>query len=159
MRNEGSQKNNDGMKLDGDPLDLFSNTRKTLHLQQCRRRNGQRGVKKKQKTHKSKVDAPRSARGRPKCIIFNHIHEALEIYIKNTPFPPLATDAKARRTRKDAYLCTVSEGDRSPPVPAAVKKEAPSATHGSLVVIEHGRTHKTTIRYPLFALENRTPSH
>ena len=51
------------------------------------------------KKHKSKVDAPRSARGRPKCIIFNHIHEALEIYIKNTPFPPLATDAKARRKK------------------------------------------------------------
>ena len=111
------------------------------------------------KKHKSKVGAPRSTHGRPKCIIFNYIHEALEIYIKNTPFPPLATDAKARRTRKDAYLCTVSEGDRSPPVPAAVKKEAPSATHGSLVVIEHGRTHKTTIRCPLFALETRTPSH
>ena len=113
----------------------------------------------KTKKHLSKVDAPRAARGRPKCIIFNHIHEALEIYIKNTPFPPLAADATARRTRKDAYLCTVSEGDRSPPVPAAVKKEAPSATHGSLVVIEHGRTHKTTIRCPLFALETRTPSH
>ena len=143
--------------MDGDPLD-FSNTRKTLHLQQCRRRTGQRDVFYIKK-HKSKVDAPRSARGKPKCIIFNHIHEALEKYIKNTPFPPLATDAKARRTRKDAYLCTVSEGDRSPPVPAAVKKEAPSATHGSLVVIEHGRTHKTAVRCRDPALETRTPSH
>ena len=62
--------------------------------------------------------------------------------MKNTPFPPLATDAKARRTRKYAYLCTVSEGDRSPPVPAAMKKQAPSATHGSLVVCEQDRTRK-----------------
>ena len=108
---------------------------------------------------KSKVDAPRAARGRSKCIIFNHIHEALEIYIKNTPFPPLAADAKARRTRKDAYLCTVSEGDRSPPVPAAVKKEPPSATHGSLVVIEHGRTRKTAVRCDDLTLESRPGSH
>ena len=79
-------------------------------------------------------------------------------YMKNTPFPPLATDAKARRTRKDAYLCTVSEGDRSPPVPAAVEKEALSATHGSLVVIEHGRTRKTAVRCRDPALETRTPS-
>ena len=95
----------------------------------------------------------------PKCIIFHHNNEALEKTIKNKPFPPLAADAEARRTLGNAYLCMVSEGDRSPPVAAAVKKEPPSATHGSLVVIEHGRTHKTTIRYPLFALENRTPSH
>ena len=113
----------------------------------------------KKHTKKSKVGAPRSTHGSQKYKIFHHIHEALEIYIKNTPFPHHATDAKARRTRKDAYLCTVSEGDRSPPVPAAVKKEAPSATHGSLVVIEHGRTHRTTIRYQLFALETRKPSH
>ena len=129
----------------------------------CTSNNGEDGAGKGtfsvKKKHKSKVDAPRPARGNPKYIIFHHIHEALEKYMKNTPFPPLATDAKARRTRKDAYLCTVSEGDRSPPVPAAVKKEAPSATHGSLVVIEHGRTHKTTIRCPLFALETRTRSH
>ena len=79
--------------------------------------------------------------------------------MKNTPFPPLTTDATARRTRKDAYLCTVSEGDRSPPVPAAVKKEPPSATHGSLVVIEHGRTRKTAVRCADLALESRTTSH
>ena len=70
------------------------------------------------------------------------------------------TDAKARRTRKYAYLCMVSEGDRSPPVAAAVKKEPPSATHGSLVVIEHGRTRKTAVRCrDPAALETRTPSH
>ena len=95
----------------------------------------------------------------PKCIIFHHNNEALEKTIKNKPFPPLATDAEARRTLGNAYLCMVSEGDRSPPVAAAVKKEPPSATHGSLVVIEHGRTHKTTIMYSLFALETHTPSH
>ena len=113
----------------------------------------------KKNKHKSKVDAPRSARGRPKFIIFTHIHEALEIYIKNTPFPPLAADAKARRTRKYAYLCTVSEGARSPPVAAAMKKEAPSATHGSLVVCEQDRTRKTTVRCCDLALESRTTSH
>ena len=86
-------------------------------------------------------------------------NEALEKTIKNMPFPPLATDAEARRTLGNAYLCMVSESDRSPPVAAAVKKEPPSATHGSLVVIEHGRTHKTTIKYTLFALETHTPSH
>ena len=91
-------------------------------------------------------------------IIFHHNNEAVEKTIKNKPFPPLAAGAEARRTLKNAYPCMVSEGDRSPPVAAAVK-EPPSATHGSLVVIEHGRTHKTTIRYPLFALETRTPSH
>ena len=95
----------------------------------------------------------------PKCIIFHHNNEALEKTIKNKPLPPLATDAEARRTLGNAYLCMVSEGDRSHPVAAAVKKEPPSATHGSLVVIEHGRTRKTTIRYPLFPLETRTPSH
>ena len=95
----------------------------------------------------------------PKCIIFHHNNEASEKTIKNKPFPPLAADAEARRTLGYAYLCMVSEGDRSPPVAAAVKKEPPSATHGSLVVIEHGRTHETTIRCPLFALETRTPSH
>ena len=94
----------------------------------------------------------------PKCIIFHHNNEASEKTIKNNPFPPLAADAEARRTLGNAYLCMVPEGDRSPPVAAAVKKEPPSATHGSLVVIEHGRTHKTTIRCPLFALETRTPS-
>ena len=144
--------------MDDDPLDLFSHTRKNIApptRSKTERAKGRFLYKK----HKSMVDAPRAARRRPKCIIFSHIHEALEKTLKNTPFPPLTTDATARRTRKDAYLCTVSEGDRSPPVAAAVKKEAPSATHGSLVVIEHGRTHKTTIRYPLFALENRTPSH
>ena len=53
----------------------------------------------------------------------------------------------------------VSEGDRSPPVAAAVKKEPPSATHGSLVVIEHGRTRKTAVRCRDPALETRTPSN
>ena len=144
--------------MDGDPLDLLTNTRKTSHLQQCRRRNGQKDVFFILKKHKSKVDAPRPARGSPKCIIFHHIHEALEKYIKNTPFPPLATDAKARRTRKYAYLCTVSEGDRSPPIPAAMKKEAPSATHRSLVVIEHGRTRKTAVRCDDLTLESRPGS-
>ena len=94
----------------------------------------------------------------PKCIIFHHNNEALEKTMKNTPFQPLATDAKARRTRKYAYLCTVSEGDRSPPVPAAVKKKPPSATHGSLVVIEHRRTHETIVRCSLFALISLNPS-
>ena len=93
-----------------------------------------------------------------KYIIFHHNNEALEKTIKNKPFPPLATDAEARRTLGNAYLCMVSESDRSPPVAAAVKKEPPSATHGSLVVIEHGQTRKTTIRCPLFPLETRTPS-
>ena len=95
----------------------------------------------------------------PKCIIFHHNNEALEKTIKNKPFPPLATDAEARRTLGNAYLCMVSEGDRSPPVAAAVKKEPPSATHGSLVVIEHGRTRKTAVRCRDPALETRTPSH
>ena len=95
----------------------------------------------------------------PKCIIFHHNNEALEKTIKNKPFPPLATDAEARRTLGNAYLCMVSEGDRSPPVAAAVKKEPPSATHGSLVVIEHGRTRKTAVRCDDLTLESRPGSH
>ena len=95
----------------------------------------------------------------PKCIIFHHNNEALEKTIKNMPFLPLAADAEARRTLGNAYLPMVLKGPRSSPVPAAVEKEALSATHGSLIVIEHGRRHKTTIRCPLFALETRTPSH
>ena len=94
----------------------------------------------------------------PKCIILHHNNEALEKTIKNMPFLPLAADAEARRTLGNAYLCMVSEGDRSLPVPAAVKKEPPSATHGSLVVIEHGRTRKTAVRCRDPALETRTPS-
>ena len=95
----------------------------------------------------------------PKCIIFHHNNEALEKTIKNKPFLPLAADAEARRTLGNAYLPMVLKGPRSSPVAAAVKEEPPSATHGSLVVIEHGRTHKTTIRYPLFPLETHTRSH
>ena len=53
----------------------------------------------------------------------------------------------------------VSKGARSPAGSAAAKKEPPSATHGSLVVIEHGRTHETTVRCRDPALETRTPSH
>ena len=53
----------------------------------------------------------------------------------------------------------VSEGARSPAGSAAAKKEPPSATHGSLVVIEHRRTHETIVRCSLFALQSRTPSH
>ena len=94
----------------------------------------------------------------PKCSIFHHNNKALEKTIKNKPFPPLATDAEAPRTLGNAHLCMVSEGDRSHPVPAAVKKEPPSATHGSLVVIEHGRTRKTAVRCRDPALETRTPS-
>ena len=102
--------------------------------------------------------------------IVEHVIEALEkqgvavdVFVSTygcvgAAYAPL-TDAEARRTLGNAYLCMVSEGDRSPPVAAAVKKEPPSATHGSLVVIEHGRRHKTTIRCPLFALETPTPSH
>ncbi len=59
----------------------------------------------------------------PKCIIFHHNNEALEKTIKNKPFPPLAAAAEARRTLGNAYLCMVSESDRSPPVAAAVKKK------------------------------------
>ena len=94
-----------------------------------------------------------------KYIIFHHNNEALEKTIKNKPFPPLATDAEARRTLGNAYLCMVSEGDRSPPVAAAVKKEPPSATHGSLVVIEHGRTRKTAVRCDDLTLASRPGSH
>ncbi len=39
-----------------------------------------------------------------KYIIFHHNNEALEKTIKNKPFPPLATDAEARRTLGNAYL-------------------------------------------------------
>ena len=94
----------------------------------------------------------------PKCIIFHHNNEALEKTIKNKPFPPLATDAEARRTLGNVYLCMVSEGDRSHPVSAAVKKEPTSATHGSLIVIAHGRTRKTAVTCRDPALETRTPS-
>ena len=96
---------------------------------------------------------------RPKMHHFHHNNEALEKTIKNKPFPPLATDAEARRTLGNVYLCMVSEGDRSHPVPAAVKKEPPSATHGSLVVIEHGRTRKTAVRCDDLTLESRPGSH
>ena len=51
----------------------------------------------------------------------------------------------------------VSKGARSPAGSAAAKKEPPSVTHGSLVVIEHGRTHETTVRCRDPALETRTP--
>ena len=95
----------------------------------------------------------------PKCIIFHHNNEASEKTIKNKPFPPLAADAEARRTLGNAYLCMVSEGDRSLPVPAAVKKEPPSATHGSLVVIEHGRTRKTAVKCDDLTPESRPGSH
>ena len=53
----------------------------------------------------------------------------------------------------------VSKGARSPAGSAAAKKEPPSATHGSLVVCEHRRTHETTVRCSLFALKSLTPSH
>ena len=53
----------------------------------------------------------------------------------------------------------VSEGDRSPPVAAAAKKEPPSAKRGRVVVCEHGRTRKTTVRCCDLALESRTTSH
>ena len=53
----------------------------------------------------------------------------------------------------------VSKGARSPAGSTAAKKEPPSATHGSLVVIEHRRTHETTVRCSLLALKSRTPSH
>ena len=72
--------------------------------------------------------------------------------------PPLATDTEARRTLKNTYLSTVSEGDRTPPVTAAAKKEAPSGTHGRGVVCEQGRTRKTIVRCCVFALESRTTS-
>ena len=53
----------------------------------------------------------------------------------------------------------VSKSAQSPAGSAAAKKEPPSATHGSLVVCEHRRTHETTVRCSLFALKSLTPSH
>ena len=79
--------------------------------------------------------------------------------LKINDFLLSTTGAHARRTGKNAYLPMVSKGARSPAGSAAVKKEPPSATHGSLVVIEHRRTHETTVRCSLFALKSLTPSH
>ena len=51
----------------------------------------------------------------------------------------------ALRTFKNAYLSMVFKGDRAPAGAAAAKKGPPSGTHESLGVLEHVRTHETTV--------------
>ena len=97
---------------------------------------------------------------KPRNASFSHILTSrLTNPLKINDFLLPATSAHARRTLGNAYLCMVSERDRSPAVFAVAKKEPPSATHESLVVCEHGRTHKTIVRCYVFALETRTTSH
>ena len=52
-----------------------------------------------------------------------------------------------------------SEGDRSPPVTAAAKKEPPSANHERVGVFEHGRPRKSIRRCYVLAMRTRTGSH
>ena len=70
-----------------------------------------------------------------------------------------STDAQARRTFRNAYLCMVSEGARSPAENAAAKKGGPSGTHGSLCLFDHGRPRKFIRRYCVFAMRTRTGSN
>ena len=84
---------------------------------------------------------------------------AQEKPLKINDFLLSTTGAHARRTLGNAFLSMVSEGGRSPAVSAAAKKEPPSAKHERVGVCEHGRTHKTTVRCYVPALQTRTPSH
>ena len=70
-----------------------------------------------------------------------------------------STGARARRTLQNTYLCMLSEGARAPAGAAAAKKEAPSGTHESLGLFEHGRPRKFARRSCDFLLRTRTGSH
>ena len=95
--------------------------------------NFERGARKVtvQKKNKNRRTAHRDQRAQAQNASFSPLlTSTLANPLKINHFPPLATDTEARRTLKNAYLSMVSEGDRSPPVTAAVKKEASSGTHG-----------------------------
>ena len=81
----------------------------------------------------------------PKCIIFHHMDERAGKHLKTMIFyslPPARTRGEPEKTH--TFLWFRRAPDRPPDPPR--RKNKTSATHGSLVVCEHGRTHKTTIR-------------
>ena len=139
-------------------INLFSFTRKNIILPSIL--NTKRAKHRDTQINRNRRTAHRDQRAKtPKCIIFPHTDERVRKTIKINAFLLPTSYAQARRTLGNAYLSMVSEGDRSPPVTAAAKKEAPSGTHGRGVVCEQGRTRKTTVRCYVFALESRPGSH
>ena len=139
-------------------INLLASTRKNILLPSILKTERAKG--RCTKINKNRRTAHRDQRAQAQnASFFTLLTSTLANPLKINQFPPLATDTEARRTLGNAYLSMVSEGDRSPPVPAEAKKEPPSATHGSLVVCEQGRTRKTIVRCYAFALESRPGSH
>ena len=150
-------KNDDGIKRDDNQLELLASTRKNILLPSILKTERAKG--RCTKINKNRRTAHRDQRAQAQNASFSPLlTSTLANPLKINHFPPLATDTKARRTLGNAYLSTVSEGDRTPPVAAAAKKEPPSAKRGRVVVCEHGRTRKTTVRCCDLALESRTTS-
>jgi len=151
-------KNDDGIKRDDNQLELLASTRKNILLPSILKTERAKG--RCTKINKNRRTAHRDQRAQAQNASFSPLlTSTLANPLKINHFPPLATDTEARRTLGNAYLSMVSEGDRSPPVAAAAKKEPPSAKRGRVVVCEHGRTRKTTVRCCDLALESRTTSH
>ena len=158
IENQMIAKNDDGIKRDDNQLELLASTRKNILLPSILKTERAKG--RCTKINENRRTAHQDQRAQAQNASFSPLlTSTLANPLKINQFPPLATDTEARRTFKNAYLSMGSEGDRSPPVTAAAKKEAPSGTHGRGVVCEQGRTHKTIVRCYVFALESRPGSH
>ena len=139
-------------------INLFSFTRKNIILPSIL--NTKRAKHRDTQINTNRRTAHRDQRAQAQNASFSPLlTSACEKQPQIIAFLHPTSYAQARRTLGNAYLSMVSEGDRSPPVAAAAKKEPPSAKRGRVVVCEHGRTRKTTVRCCDLALESRTTSH